>query len=155
MSKLTWNDPLAKLIVFRSSVKQPPTAAVDLLAVVLEMHVVVEARVPEADVAKLVLGFGPCLKPVRTAERHRQTGQRKHAPAETDPGEPSGRSRLFIRYLAVRHCFYTCSMLLRKNLQHPSHLYPNSKSQRCRSHCLFTCIVVTCNANWVTLTINK
>lgn len=103
MNTLTWNDPLAQFVVFRVSVKQPPTPAVNFLAVVLEMHVVVEAGVPETDVAKFVFRLRPCLKPVRAAERHREGRQRKHAPAETNPSKFSGRSRLFLRYLAVRH----------------------------------------------------
>jgi len=106
-STLTWNDPLAQFVVFRLSVEQPPTSTVDLLAVVLEVHVVVEAGMPEADVAKFVFRLGPRLKPVRTAERYRQSGQRKHAPAETDPSKSPGRRRLFIGYLTVRHFFFT------------------------------------------------
>jgi len=70
MNALTWNDPLAKFVVFGLRVEQPPTPAVDLLAVILELHVVVEADVPQADVAKFVLRLRPCLKPVRAAERH-------------------------------------------------------------------------------------
>jgi len=54
MNRLTWNDPLAKFVVFRLCVKQPPTPTVHFLAVVLEMHVVVEAGMPQADVAKFV-----------------------------------------------------------------------------------------------------
>ena len=67
------------------------------------MHVVVEARMPEADVAEFVSGLRPCLKPVRAAERDGQSGQREHAAAESNPSKFPGRSRLFIRCLAVRH----------------------------------------------------
>ena len=74
MNALTWNDPLAEFVVFRLCVEQPPTPAVNFLAVVLELHVVVEADVPQTDVAKFVLRLRPCLKPVRAAERHRQSG---------------------------------------------------------------------------------
>jgi len=103
MNALTWNDPLAKFIVFRLCVEQPPASAVYFLAVVLEVHVIVEADVPQTDVPKLVSRFGPCLKPVRAAERHRQRGQCEHAPPETYPSEFACRSRLFFRYWVVRH----------------------------------------------------
>ena len=90
-------EPLAQLVVHGGAVEDPPAPVVDLLAVVLELHVVVEADVPQTHVLELVLRHRPRLDPVGTAEGHGQRGEGHDAAAEPDPGEQARRRGLRLR----------------------------------------------------------
>lgn len=96
-----WNEPFTKLVVHRLIVEDPPAAAVHLLTVILEVHVVVEAYFPETHVFELVQRHWPGLNPVRTAERYCQTHQCKHATPKSQPRQFTGWCRLLFNGTSI------------------------------------------------------